>query len=95
MRRADNLASFICRVYRNPGRLNLLDPSRCVQSYVRIAYLAYSLVLLNCWEGGAACKQSRYMAVALIRGTSCRLKLFGGFCFEPQLLLSGAPYWLS
>jgi hypothetical protein len=38
---------------------------------MEIAHLAYSSVLLNCLESGAACKQSIYMAVALIRGTSC------------------------
>ena len=95
MRRADNLASFICRHYRHPGRITLLEPFGSVQACLGIAYRAYSSVLLNCLEGGTACKQSRYMTVALIRGTSCRLKLFGRLCFEPQLLLSGTPYWLS
>ena len=60
-----------------------------------IAYLAYSSVFLNCLEGGAACEHSIYMDVALIRGASCRLKLFGLYCFEPQVLFNGAPYWLS
>jgi hypothetical protein len=26
VRRADNLATFMCRLYRNSGRLNFLEP---------------------------------------------------------------------
>ena len=35
-----------------------------------------------------------WLLVALIRGTSCRLKLFEVFWFEPQVLLSDVPKWV-
>jgi hypothetical protein len=37
VRRADNLTTFICRLFRNSGSLNLLEPSRPVQACNGIA----------------------------------------------------------
>ena len=38
---ADNLTNFMCRLSRNPGSLNLLEPSGPVQASIGIA-LPYS-----------------------------------------------------
>ena len=37
MRRADNLAAFMCWLFRNSGSLNLLEPKGPVQAYNGIA----------------------------------------------------------
>ena len=36
MHRADNLATFVYRLYRNPGSLRLLEPSGSLQAYTGI-----------------------------------------------------------
>jgi len=55
VRRADNLATLKCLLYRNSGSLNRLDPSGSVQAFIRID-LPFSIiwrayVLVGKYEG--------------------------------------------
>jgi hypothetical protein len=45
--RADNLAAFICLMYRNSGNLNLLEPQGPVQACTGIAYYVMHLYITS------------------------------------------------
>jgi hypothetical protein len=44
VRRADKLATFMCRLSENPGSLNLHEPSGLIKAYAGIA-LPYLIML--------------------------------------------------
>jgi len=45
MRRADNLTTITCVLFRNSGSLNLLDPKKPVQACNVIAFFIYFIII--------------------------------------------------
>jgi hypothetical protein len=46
--RADNLTTFMCRLSRNSGSLNLLEPQGSVQACNGVAFINMCVLQANC-----------------------------------------------